>query len=200
MKGTRAFLRAAHPLLLIWLVHSPTLSAVERQFALDPEKTSITFTLKATMHTVEGSASLVSGTILVEPETGRAEGEVVVDATTAETGNGARDKKMHNKVLLSETYPVITFRIHRVEGAITASGRAELVLAGEMELLGRSHDIRVPATVEIDGDRFTAEARYVVPYVDWGLEDPSTFLLRVAREVPVAITTEGSLAEITTAP
>jgi len=46
---------------------------------------------------------------------------------------------------------------------------------------------------EIVGGDFTAHGQFDIPYVEWGLKDPSTFILRVAKEVQVTIETEGTI-------
>jgi hypothetical protein len=60
-----------------------------------------------------------------------------------------------------------------------------------MTLLGAEHPIRIPLQVEISPDAAAVEATFSVPYVEWGLNDPSTFVLRVAKEVPVTVRSEG---------
>ncbi|MCJ7754614.1 MAG: hypothetical protein MUP13_08620, partial [Thermoanaerobaculales bacterium] len=54
--------------------------AAEWRVDLDPERTQVTFTLKATLHTVDGTAQLASGSLVIDPETGAVAGEIVVDA------------------------------------------------------------------------------------------------------------------------
>ena len=46
---------------------------------------------------------------------------------------------------------------------------------------------------EIADGRFTASTEFEIPYVEWGLDDPSTFVLRVAKEVQVMIEAEGTI-------
>ena len=60
-------------------------SAEEWQIEMDPRRTSVSFKLKATMHTVHGTAA-ASASLRLNTEDGVIAGEVAVDATTAETG------------------------------------------------------------------------------------------------------------------
>jgi polyisoprenoid-binding protein YceI len=161
--------------------------ATEVEILLAPEATSISFELKATMHTVHGTATLAGGAFTFDTESGVASGEAVVDAASAGTDNPKRDKKMHGSVLLSAEHPRIVLRAERLEGVLDLTGTSAVTLVGALELLGVSHPIRVPMTVTVDGDTARVDAAFSVPYVAWGLKDPSTFVLRVGKEVPVTI-------------
>ncbi len=167
--------------------------AGELQIALDPEQTSIALHLQATLHSVHGTAAAVSGSMRLDAESGTATGEVIIDAATAETRNKKRDKKMHAKVLRSAEHPRILLRPTRLEGSLAQPGTSDVVLHGEMEILGQAHDIAIPLHIEIEAGRFRANGSFEVPYVEWGLEDPSTFVLRVAKVVEITIEAEGSI-------
>jgi polyisoprenoid-binding protein YceI len=172
----------------------PVATAAELRIELDPGATSITFTLGATLHTVEGRISLASGSLDLERESGAVSGEIVVDATSADTGNDSRDEDMHTKVLMSDTYPRIVVRPERLAGEVAEQGTSQVKLTGRMELAGTSHQLTVPLDVTVDGTSFSATAEFTVPYVEWGLEDPSKFLLRVDKVVDVTVTTQGTIA------
>ena len=180
-------------LTLVFSVAAGPASAITWQVDLDPERTEVSFRLKATMHTVHGTAILASGSLVIEPETGSVRGVIVIDASSAETGKGSRDKKMHGKVLVSGDHPRIVLRPHRIEGNLTAGPNITVAVVGDLELLGASHPITIPLNIRIDGSSFTATAEFTVPYAAWGLKDPSTFVLRVAKEVTVRVTTEGTI-------
>lgn len=173
---------------------APAASAAEMRVELDPGATTISFSLGATLHTVHGEVSLRSGYLSFDPETGAVAGEIVVDATTADTGNESRDEDMHTKVLRSDTYPKIVLRPERLAGEVAAQGTRSVELTGRMELAGTSHEITIAVDVTVDGSSFSATAELTVPYVAWGLEDPSKFLLRVAKEVDVTVETHGTIA------
>jgi polyisoprenoid-binding protein YceI len=168
-------------------------AAEERTLTLDPQTTEVTFLLGATGHDVHGVLHLAEGTIRFDAVAKTAAGEVVIDARLAETGNKKRDKTMHNKVLESAAHPLLVFRPESIDGEIAASGRSEIELHGTVTLVGSEHPLAVPATIDIDGGRVSATAAFSVPFVEWGLHDPSTFLLKVAKQVEVSIDAHGSL-------
>jgi polyisoprenoid-binding protein YceI len=129
----------------------------------------------------------------LETESGIATGEVTIDATTAQTGNKKRDKKMHAKVLRTADHPRIVLRPRRLEGPLAQPGASDVILHGEIEILGLSHEIAIPLHIEIDDGHYTANGEFEIPYVEWGLEDPSTFVLRVAKTVHVTIEAAGTI-------
>jgi len=43
------------------------------------------------------------------------------------------------------------------------------------------------------GDQLTAATNFVVPYVEWGLKNPSTFILKVSDKVDIDIHASGHL-------
>jgi polyisoprenoid-binding protein YceI len=172
-------------ILLLTVLTSGSALAAEIRVRIPPESADITFELKATMHTVHGTAALERAEFVIDTSTGSVSGEAVVSAASADTGNKKRDKKMHSTVLHSDSHPKIAFRAHRFEGTIDAAGTSEISLVGVMEILGVEHPLTVP--VEVNTTEGTARASFTVPYVDWGLDDPSTFVLRVGKVVPVTI-------------
>src|ERR1700691_5721757 len=89
---------------------------------LDPAQTEIRWKLNS-LHATHGTFKLKSGEFLFNPATGVAEGEILVDATTGESGNPARDKRMHDEVLESNRYPAIFFHPTQLKGAFK-SGEA----------------------------------------------------------------------------
>lgn len=158
---------------------------------VDPERSQVTFTLGATLHTVEGHFDLESGHVSYDPSTGAVSGEIVVDATSGETGIGRRDRNMHRKVLRSSEYPEIVFRPRRVEGDFDSTGTSTLTVYGALILLGQEHPLSVPVEIEISGEQVRAVATMTIPYVEWGLDDPSNFFLRVEESVDVRISIVG---------
>ena len=51
----------------------------------------------------------------------------------------------------------------------------------------------VPVTVQVKNDLVTARAKFAVPYVAWGMKDPSNLVLRVDKIVDVEVALNGNL-------
>jgi polyisoprenoid-binding protein YceI len=171
------------------------MSAQTLTFQLDPAKTSVQFTFGATLHTVRGSLRAKEGAVRLDPSTGTATGRILLDATSAQTGNSHRDRKMHEKILESRRFPDIVFNVERFSGSLHRTGRSDLELHGTLEMHGTRRPIGLPATATVNGDQVVASAVLLVPYMDWGLPDPSFFVLRVAKEVRVEIKAYGRLSD-----
>jgi len=177
-----------------------TSPAEQIEVVLDPEASEVTFELSATLHTVHGTAELERGEFVFDTETGDASGEAVVSASSADTDNTKRDEKMHDEVLLSREHPVISIRAERLEGDLSLDGDSEVTLVGTMTLLGSAHPVRIPMTVSVEDGSADVVARWTVPYVDWGLDDPSAFLLRVGKEVSVEVRATASVSRVGPSP
>jgi polyisoprenoid-binding protein YceI len=155
---------------------------------LDPARTEVHFTLPAFLHTVHGSFKLIHGSLEFDPATGKASGSIVLDTRSGETGNADRDKTMHATVLESEKYPTITFTVNQVTGALP-----NVNLQGVVNLHGADHALTIPVHAEQTGGQFTATATFDIPYVAWGLKNPSNALLHVKDTVALQITAAGTL-------
>jgi polyisoprenoid-binding protein YceI len=168
-------------------------SAQQMMIEVDPAKTQVEFTLDAVLHTVHGTFKTKQGKIEVDPATGQCNGRLVVDALSANTGNDGRDNKMHKEVLESQKYPEIIFAPAQVQGQIAPQGTSRLQIRGTITLHGREQEISSPLEVQITGNEWTAQATFPVPYVKWGLKNPSTLFLRVKDTVNVTVHAAGRL-------
>jgi hypothetical protein len=68
-----------------------------------------------------------------------------------------------------------------VEGKVLAIGTSHVQVHGVFVFHGAEHEITVPAQVELAPDHWNLSVHFDVPYVKWGLKDPSTFILRVEK-------------------
>jgi polyisoprenoid-binding protein YceI len=165
--------------------------AQEATLNFDPAQTTVDFTLGDVLHTVHGSFRLKTGQVRFDPATNSISGELVVDAPSGNSGSTGRDRKMHKEILQSAQYSEVTFRPDRVDGKVLASGRSAVQVHGMFGILGVEHEITVPAQVELAPDHWSLAVHFAVPYVKWGLKDPSTFILRVEKTVDIDLNARG---------
>jgi polyisoprenoid-binding protein YceI len=161
--------------------------------SLDPAHSKLNWTLGSTLHTVHGTFALKSGMLRFDPESGSATGEFVVYATSGESGNDSRDKKMHAEILESARYPDVIFRPSKIDGKVSMQGTSEVRLQGKFVLHGSEHDLTVPVHAELSGDQWKGSAKFSVPYIQWGLKSPNTFLLKADPAVDVELELSGTL-------
>src|ERR1700689_4774530 len=158
---------------------------------LDPSKTLVEFRLPGALHTTHGTFELERGTIIADPATGKAGGSIVVDARSGDTGIGARDNDMRENVLEAQRYPEITFDPQHFTLELRSGGQFQATMQGVLTLHGGRHDVALTAQGQLVGDNLTATAQFSVPYVEWGMKDPSVLFLTVAKQVDIDIATTG---------
>lgn len=163
----------------------------------DPVQTIANITLSATLHTVHGSFRSKQCELHFDPASGGISGEVVFDATSGKTGNDGRDKKMHQDVLESSRYPEIAFRPDRVEGKVGESAPATLQVHGIFRIHGAEHEMTIPVEAKLTNDHWSATAKFKIPYIAWGMKNPSKAIIRVGETVDVEFHGEGKVAAIT---
>jgi polyisoprenoid-binding protein YceI len=160
---------------------------------LDPAATNVQWTLGDVLHTVHGTFRMKRGVVHYNPLTGSASGLIEIDATSGDSGSSARDQRMHKDVLNSGEYQVITFRPTQVEGRFDQAIRGDFTVDGIFNLHGHDHPMKMKVSVQSKASGVAIEAHFAVPYVNWGLKDPSTFVLRVNKEVSIDV---NSLAKV----
>jgi polyisoprenoid-binding protein YceI len=166
---------------------APTSSGV-LSFNIDPAKSTVQFTLGAVLHTVHGTFRIKSGAVRFDPNSGKASGQISVDVRSGDTREGTRDRQMHASVLESERFPDAVFSPDRINGRLASSGASDVEVHGMLRIHGRDHEMTIPVRVQMQNASVTARAKFTVPYVSWGMRDPSTFVLQVAKSVDVDVT------------
>lgn len=187
--GRRVCLSLAASCLLMSLAASAETSPWVLHFF--PAETRIAFTIGDSLHTIHGSFQLKSGEVTFDPNSGAIHGLIVVDATSGQSGSRIRDRRMHREILQSERFPEISFRPDRVEGKIPISGSASVQVHGVFSIHGGDHEITLPARVQGSPDHWILDLHFTIPYVKWGIKNPSTFLLRVSESVEIDVHATG---------
>jgi polyisoprenoid-binding protein YceI len=180
-------------LLAALLAFSGLAAAEDLALRLDPQHTTVNFTLGDVLHTVRGSFQSKPSGLHLDPATKKITGEILVDAKSGQSGNGMRDRKMHREVLESDRYPEIGFRPDRFEGTLVPQGKSTVKVHGTFSIHGTEHELTAPAEVEIFPDHWTATLHFAVPYAAWGMKNPSTLFLKVSESVDIDLTASGTI-------
>ena len=165
--------------------------AQEGALNFDPAHTTVNFTLGDVLHTVHGAFGLKKGVVHFNPASGAVSGELVIDAASGNSGNKSRDGKMHREVLESARFTEVSFRPDRVNGKIEPQGTSTVQVHGVFSIHGADHELTMPAQVELAPDHWALTAHFSVPYVAWGMKNPSTFILRVSQSVEIEVQASG---------
>jgi polyisoprenoid-binding protein YceI len=181
-------------LLALLPVAIPSANAQHQTFSVNPDSSKVAFTLAGTGHRVNGAFHVQSGTIDFDRTAQKISGSVVVNAGSGNSGEPGRDKRMNSDVLDVAHFAEVSFVPRSYQGTIAASGDSTIKVAGVFTLHGTPHDLTVPTQIHIDGTNLTAKTHFTVPYVQWGLKDPSIFVLRVAKEVDIDLNLIGRLS------
>lgn len=191
--------KAKSVFILTVLFAATALFAQEQVFQLNPTQSEVDFTLADVLHTVHGKFQLKSGVLRFDNSTGTASGELVVDATTGDSGSNARDRKMKKDILETQKFPTIVFAPQKLIGKVAANGGSQVQMQGTMTLHGRPHPMTLVIPLQVNGSSASALVHFDVPYEQWGLKNPSTLFLRVSNTVQIDVHAVGTITTETAA-
>ncbi len=179
--------------LAAFTIVSPVV-AEEMVYTLDTDRSEVRIVLGAMLHTVRGSAPLGAATLTWNTETGEASGLVVIQSGLIDTGIDARNAKMHEVVLKTLEHPEIIFEATGFQLRQPGENEMRFVLKGNLTLVGVTHEIEFESHARRRGDdSWKVRADLNVPYVEWGLEDPSPTFFGVDKHVSVEVKAIGTL-------
>jgi len=167
----------------------------EIALSLDPAQSKVHYTVDTTLHTVHGTFELKKGSqVRFDPESGHTAGEIDVYATSGDSGNSSRDQRMHKEILETQKYPDAIFRPTQIEGRVAREGASDVKIHGLLLLHGGLHELVAMVHAELAGDHWKGTAKFDVPYIQWGIKDPSNWLLKVKPVVNIELDMAGGLA------
>ena len=181
--------------LALAAVLAPAAFAQHQTFVVNPDASEVKITLKTTHELVNGTFHVQSGSIEFDRSTPKMLGSVVVLAGSGKTGNDSRDRKMNKDILKVKQYATVSFEPKTYTGVIALSGDSTIQVTGIFTLLGTPHEITVPILVHLEGTAATAKVHFVVPYVQWGLKNPSFLIWKADNNVAIDLFLAGRLSK-----
>jgi hypothetical protein len=174
---------------------APAALSQHQTFVVNPDASEVKMTLKTTHEIVNGTFQIQSGSIEFDRSTPKMSGLVVVLAGSGKTGNDSRDKKMNKDILKVDQYTTVSFAPKTYTGTIAPSGDSTIQVSGVFTLLGNPHDLTIPMQIHMDGSKATARAQFVVPYVQWGLKNPSFMFWIAENDVAIDLSLVGQVSD-----
>jgi polyisoprenoid-binding protein YceI len=174
---------------------APAALAQHQTFIVNPDSCEVKITLNTTHEIVNGAFHVQSGSIEFDRGTPKMLGSVIILAGSGKTGNDSRDKKMNKDILKVEQYATVSFEPKSYTGVIALSGDSTIQVTGIFTLLGTPHEISVPILVHVESATATAKAHFVVPYVQWGLKNPSFLIWKADNDVAIDLFLAGRLSK-----
>jgi polyisoprenoid-binding protein YceI len=163
------------------------------RYAVDGNRSSAGFSLEATLHTVHGRTGSVAGgfTRPEQPAPGGfpVEGRIVVDARSLDSGNGTRDRRMRGEILAVDRYPEIVFVPTGASGTIASFApgtSATFDLMGNLTIRGVTRPVTLAVSASFTEGGLVADGKGTILFRDFGVPDPSNFLLRVKPELELS--------------
>ena len=172
----------------------PAAVAQLQTFTVNPDASEVNMTLNTTHEVVNGTFHVHAGSIELDRRNSTMSGSVVVLAGSGKTGNGSRDKKMNKDILKVDQYSTISFAPKTYTGTLAASGDSGIQVSGVFTLLGTPHDLTIPMQIHMDGSKATAEAQFTIPYVKWGLKNPSFMFWKAENDVRIDLNLVGQIS------
>jgi len=181
--------------LALAVILAPAALAQHQTFVVNPDASAVRMTLKTTRELVNGTFHVQSGSIEFDCGTPNMSGSVAVLAGSGKTDNDSRDNKMYKDVLRVKQHPTVSFAPKTYTGTLAPSGESTIQVKGIFTLLGTPHEITVPLVVYLDGASANAKAHLVLPYVQWGLKNPTFLVWKVDNDVAIDLFLAGRLSK-----
>jgi polyisoprenoid-binding protein YceI len=181
-------------ILAITVMLGPVALAQHQTFTASPEACEVKIKLNTTHEVVNGTFHVQSGAIDFDRKSNHISGIVIVAAGSGKTGNDSRDKRMNKEILKADQFNTVSFAPKTYTGTIAASGESTIQVSGVFTLLGTPHDLTIPLQIRIDGSKATAKGQFVVPYVQWGLKNPSFLIWKAETNVAVDLNLIGQVS------
>lgn len=167
---------------------------------LDPAKTTITYSLDGWPHNTQGTFKLKRGVVEIDPSTGKMTGTITVDAASGDSGHSIRDGEMKSSILEVDRFPEISFVPRQVLSHGDPQKTFPVKVAGLMLLHGGQHTLTIDATVKREENNVTIHSNFPVPFVEWGLRDPSLLMFKVSKQIIVDVTANARLSWVASTP
>jgi polyisoprenoid-binding protein YceI len=188
----------------VLLLSAAPLLADGRTYTItDDGKNYATFQSEATLETINGTTTRLSGTITADPaNAGASTATITVDLSALDSGISMRNEHMRGEKFLNiEKFPTATFKTVSVTGAksVAPNQPVELQLTGDFTLHGVTKRITVPARVVVipeseltktsrgPGDWIHGTVTFPIKLTDYSITVPEKLVMKLSNDVNVKV-------------
>jgi polyisoprenoid-binding protein YceI len=155
----------------------------------DDAKNLVQFTSEATLESVVGHTSRITGFVNLNLDSVAAtqDAQFDVDLNSLDTGNGMRNKDMRKDFLETSKFPAASFKLTRfisTDKPTLALGEAvSAKLEGDFTVHGVTKSYEIPVTLTYPGaNTLSVVGDWVVKLADHGITRPELLFMRLAEE------------------
>lgn len=190
--------------LCLLFVSAAAIAAPAKSYKITEDgKNYALFESEATLETIQGMTTKVTGTIVADPRNITASSvDVTVDLASLNTGIGKRDEHLRDNFLNTTQFPTATFKsigVAKPAQAIEPNKPVEIYVKGEFTMHGVTKPMTVPVRVVYipeteltkssrgPGDWIHATTNFKVKLADFGVSVPEKLILKLADTVDVKL-------------
>jgi len=160
-----------------------------------PGESEIGFSGSAAGQTIEGVFQDFSGDVTFDPDAPEnTTATIIIEVGSLSTGNSDVDGTLPGSNWFNTSeYPQASFTADRAEAA---DGDNAYVLIGTLEMKGNSGEVRIPFTIDINGDTASATGETVINRLEYGIgPDGPVSGITVTDEVTVSFDLQAEKAQ-----
>ena len=86
------------------------------------------------------------------------------------------------------------FAANHIGQRILVQNRSIIQVTGSFLIHGQAHEITIPMQIQMSQGKITATGKFIVPYVQWGMKNPSNFILKVNDKVEIDVNAVGHVS------
>jgi len=190
-------------LAVVSAAFATTLFAAPRTYTVTTDgKNYAMFSSEATLETVHGRTTKVSGTIDADPaNVADSKVDVTIDLASLDTGISMRNEHMRDRFLNVEKFPTATFKSVSVSGpkTVAANKPIDINVTGDFTLHGVTKRISVPVRVVVipeseltkssrgAGDWLHATAGFGIKLSDYGIDVPQALVMKLSDGLTIKL-------------
>ena len=106
----------------------------------------------------------------------------------AETAAARHETRGCIRTFLRAIDPDIVFVPDHVEGTLSTAS-----IHGRFQIHGKDHEMTMVVEAVPAANRLDITTHFIIPYVDWGMKNPSTLFLRVGDKVTIDVRAMGRI-------